>query len=463
MTPIARMRYLSCGKPRYGVPLIIIVFRYVLQLSCIKAPKNEYICTRCFKRYIIIMNKLLFFAILAVVSLCSANALAPDTHFPIEEETSFALRSDSAVFGGDSIFTLSLDSIQPGHYSLPLHRGALAHLTDGSMQVCSRYDKYVRSVFSGTVSMVDRHNEQKLTIVISHDNGLQTVYHALRQPQVHAGERVRAGQVIALADHKDKKHFVTRVEFYVGNELMKSVHVFNAATGRLQPEKLYCKLHRGRFISTTANYNGYAKALDRVRQLMVTSLSPFESLRNVSSMNLFDLSPMHWSYPLVNSYVTSPYNVLRQKDDSTTYHHTGVDIKTHINRDSIHAAFDGVVESANVRSGYGNCVVIRHAMGLETLYGHMTCFFIRRGDRVKAGQVIGLTGATGHATGDHLHFEVLYHGQRQDPALFFNHKSHWLQPAKILLGGPQLRSVAIKHGSLFPLYVDYKNHRWRNG
>lgn len=408
------------------------------------------------------MNKLLFFAMLAVVSLCSANALAPDTHFPIEEETSFALKADSSVFGKDSIFTLALDSIQSNQYSLPLHRGSLAHLTDGSMRVCSRYDRYVRSVFSGTVTMVNRNNKEKQTIVINHDNGLQTVYCELRQPQVHAGERVRAGQVIALADNKDKKHFATRVEFYVGNELMKSAHVFNASTGKLQPEKLYCKIRRGKFISTTANFNAYSKALARMRQLMVTSLSPFDHLRNVSSMKLFDLSPMHWSYPLVNSYVTSPYNVLHEKDDSTTYHHTGVDIKTHINHDSIHAAFDGVIESASVRSGYGNCVVIRHAMGLETLYGHMTCFFIKNGDRVKAGQVIGLTGATGHATGDHLHFEVLYHGQRQDPALFFNHKTHWLQPAKILLGA-QLKSVAVKHGSLYPLYVDYKNHRWRNG
>ena len=408
------------------------------------------------------MNKFLFFAILAVVSLCSANALAPDTHFPIEEETSFVLKADSMVFGEDSVYTLALDSIQEGHYSAPLHQARLTYLTDGSMKACSRSDKYVRAAFDGTISMADRHNKHKQTIVVNYDNGLQSVYRQLRQPQVHAGERVKAGQAIALAD-KRKKEFATVVSFYVGNELLKPNHIFNAATGRLQDEMLYCKLRRGKFISTTANYVGYAKATARMRQLMVTSLSPFQRPRKVSSMNLFDLSPLHWCYPLVNSYVTSPYNVERERTDSTTYNHTGVDIKTHINQDSIHAAFDGIVESATMHEGYGNCAILRHAMGLETLYGHMTCFFVKAGDRVKAGQVIGLTGATGHATGDHLHFEVLYHGQRQDPALFFNHKTHGLQPAKLLLGGPQLKSVAVKHGSLFPLYVDYKNHRWRNG
>ncbi len=406
------------------------------------------------------MDKLLFFAILAVVSLCSANALAPDIQFPIEEETSFALKADSTVFGKDSVFTLALDSIQ--HYSTPLRQARLTYLTDGSMKACSRTDKQVRAIFDGTISMVDRHNKHKQTIVVNYDNGLQSVYRHLRQPQVHAGECVRAGQTIALAG-KANKRYATTVAFYIGNEPIKPAHIFNAATGKLQDERLYCKLRHGKFISTTANYVGYAKAVARMRQLMVTSLSPFERSRNVSSLNLFDLSPLHWCYPLVNSYVTSPYNVERERDDSTTYNHTGVDIKTHINQDSIHAAFDGVVESASVREGYGNCVVLRHAMGLETLYGHMTCFFIKTGDKVKAGQVIGLTGATGHATGDHLHFEVLYHGERQDPALFFNHKTHWLQPAKILLGGPLLQSVAVKHGSLYPLYVDFKNHRWRNG
>lgn len=409
------------------------------------------------------MNKLLFFAILAVLSLCSANALAPDTDFSIEENTSYALKADSTVFGDDSVFTIALDSIQPEHYSTPLRQAKLTFITDGSMRACSSTDKYVRSIFDGTISMVERHNKHRQTIVVDYDNGLQSVYSELRQPQVHAGEHVRAGQVIALADNKNKKRYTTSVTFYVGIEPIKASYIFNAANGKLQDEMLYCKLHNGKFISTTANYLEYSKAVARTRRIMVTSLSPFERHCNVSSLNLLDLSPLHWCYPLVNSYVTSPYNVEREREDSTTYHHTGVDIKTHINRDSIHAAFDGIVESASGREGYGNCVVIRHAMGLETLYGHLTCFFIKKGDRVKAGQVIGLTGATGHATGDHLHFEILHQGQRINPALFFNHKTHQLQAARILFSGPQLKSVAVKHGSLYPLYIDLKNHKWRNG
>ena len=84
--------------------------------------------------------------------------------------------------------------------------------------------------------------------------------------------------------------------------------------------------------------------------------------------------------------------------------------------------------------------MVKHAYGIETLYGHQTVNFVHAGQHVKAGQVIGLTGATGHATGDHLHFEMLYRGHRIDPALFFDHKKHTLRRATVFLRGPKVIS-----------------------
>jgi murein DD-endopeptidase MepM/ murein hydrolase activator NlpD len=84
--------------------------------------------------------------------------------------------------------------------------------------------------------------------------------------------------------------------------------------------------------------------------------------------------------------------------------HTGLDIGLNTG-DPIHAAFDGVVRIARYNGGYGNMVLIRHYNNLETLYGHMSELKVKVGQVVKAGDVIGLGGSTGHSTGPHLHFE----------------------------------------------------------
>jgi len=64
----------------------------------------------------------------------------------------------------------------------------------------------------------------------------------------------------------------------------------------------------------------------------------------------------------------------------------------------------------------GNCVVIDHGQGLLTLYFHLSEFKVKEGDQVKRGQVLGLSGGTGRATGPHLHVEVRWQGARLDPA-----------------------------------------------
>jgi len=84
--------------------------------------------------------------------------------------------------------------------------------------------------------------------------------------------------------------------------------------------------------------------------------------------------------------------------------HTGIDIALNTG-DKVYAAFDGVVRVAKYNGGYGNMVLIRHYNNLETLYGHLSAIKVKPGDKVKAGDVIGLGGSTGNSTGPHLHFE----------------------------------------------------------
>jgi murein DD-endopeptidase MepM/ murein hydrolase activator NlpD len=94
--------------------------------------------------------------------------------------------------------------------------------------------------------------------------------------------------------------------------------------------------------------------------------------------------------------------------------HSGVDIKLNL-YDSVSSAFDGVVRMAKYYHGYGNCVVVRHYNGLETLYGHLSKIKVKVNQEVKAGELIGLGGSTGRATCNHLHFETRFRGQAFNP------------------------------------------------
>ena len=90
--------------------------------------------------------------------------------------------------------------------------------------------------------------------------------------------------------------------------------------------------------------------------------------------------------------------------------HTGIDLQLRTG-DSVYAMFDGVVRMSKYYNGYGNCVVVRHYNGLETLYAHLSKLEVRPGMLINAGQLLGLGGSTGHRTGPTLHFEIRFLGQ----------------------------------------------------
>ena len=96
--------------------------------------------------------------------------------------------------------------------------------------------------------------------------------------------------------------------------------------------------------------------------------------------------------------------------------HTGVDFAAPRGT-RVLATADGHVVAAGPRGGYGNAVEIRHGSGITTLYAHLSGFAggIRTGARVRQGEPIGFVGATGYATGPHLHYEFKVAGIHQDP------------------------------------------------
>jgi murein DD-endopeptidase MepM/ murein hydrolase activator NlpD len=94
--------------------------------------------------------------------------------------------------------------------------------------------------------------------------------------------------------------------------------------------------------------------------------------------------------------------------------HPGLDISAD-KGDPVYATADGTVVNASAAGNYGNLVILDHGFGLETRYGHLSAFKVKQGQPVKRGDLIGLVGATGRATGPHLHYEVRANGRILNP------------------------------------------------
>jgi murein DD-endopeptidase MepM/ murein hydrolase activator NlpD len=138
-----------------------------------------------------------------------------------------------------------------------------------------------------------------------------------------------------------------------------------------------------------------------------------------------------WSGPFVqlgNSKVEASFA------DHRTYIYNGkeVDQQVHLGFDlavtthvPVLAANDGIVVNASWLGIYGNCVIIDHGQGVQSLYGHLMSFDVKVGDHVKRGRQVGLSDSTGLAGGDHLHFTMLVGGHMVNPVEWWD--AHWVQ------------------------------------
>ena len=104
--------------------------------------------------------------------------------------------------------------------------------------------------------------------------------------------------------------------------------------------------------------------------------------------------------------------------------HLGYDLASNAHS-PVEAANSGIVRFAGDLSIYGNTVIIDHGMGLMSLYGHLSVINISEGQKVSKGDIIGKTGSTGLAGGDHLHFGILIDGYEVSPLFWWD--PHWIK------------------------------------
>jgi hypothetical protein len=114
------------------------------------------------------------------------------------------------------------------------------------------------------------------------------------------------------------------------------------------------------------------------------------------------------------------------------YKGTKIDQQVHLGYDlaatqhvGVEASNDGRVVYAAPLGIYGNCIVVDHGYGLQTIYGHLSQIAVHEGDLVKRGQVMGTSGQTGMAGGDHIHFAMQLDGVQIDPKEWWD--SHWIK------------------------------------
>lgn len=162
--------------------------------------------------------------------------------------------------------------------------------------------------------------------------------------------------------------------------------------------------------------NKYYKSWDTLCVKRYSEIPP--AITDSISLPLFNQYSTGFVMPVEGTFL-SPFGYRGRRV------HSGVDIKLNLG-DPVSVAFDGVVRMARRYAGYGNCVVVRHYNGLETLYGHLSKIKVKVNQAVKAGDVIGLGGHTGRATCNHLHFETRFQGKAFNPKQLINFDNYTL-------------------------------------
>ena len=151
--------------------------------------------------------------------------------------------------------------------------------------------------------------------------------------------------------------------------------------------------------------------------------------------------------PIDGARLSSRYGMRKHPILGYSRMHKGLDFAAPTGT-PIMAAGDGVVEYAGRKGGYGKYIRIRHANEYKTAYGHMSRFAsgIRKGVRIKQGQIIGYVGSTGVSTGPHLHYEVLHRGKSLNP-------SSVKTPPGRTLKGEELNKFLLEKKDLEKLYA----------
>lgn len=174
-------------------------------------------------------------------------------------------------------------------------------------------------------------------------------------------------------------------------------------------------------VATISIEEQYTKDFDSIgtEALEVAKASINSDLRNIKSeqerIAEATFNGVYFSVKPVTGNITSRYGSV--EPTVRNHVHGGLDIAAPYGT-NIKAAAEGTVSYSGWMSGYGYLIIIDHANGVQTYYGHCSKLYASVGDVVSAGDVIAAVGSTGNSTGNHLHLEIRLNGNKIDPQLY---------------------------------------------
>lgn len=391
-------------------------------------------------------------AVSGMLMLSLSSFMPAKNEFTAAEQQQVSIATPG-LFAQSQAFNVDFEIFRAKEYSFPLPVGKASLINGNSvMRISTAKGDAVKAMFDGYVRLSRKTESMGNVIVIRHDNGLETVYANNAENLVKVGQSIDAGQTIAIVGTREGETYcdfsimVNGARINPETIIEPKSHKLRRQTVQFRKEgnRIGIKVIGGKDSSVSKNDKNDRnnketnKKSGSSRSDHAMTLDPDEvydpfTITNTFRLDLEKIEEKAWAYPLPDARVISPYGGARR--------HSGVDLKTKPN-DEIYAAFDGEVVASGPYYGYGNCIRIKHAYGLETLYSHQSKNMVKKGDKVKAGQIIGLTGRTGRATTEHLHFEVSFGGKRLDPAIIFDHSNHKLKAATLhLTKGKGVKSV----------------------
>jgi len=158
--------------------------------------------------------------------------------------------------------------------------------------------------------------------------------------------------------------------------------------------------------------------LEKISRKVNLELSSYNTLYKKIQKNIQRINGIPSIRPVDGGYLNSTFGYRIDPIDNVKRFHQGQDITVKTGT-PIHAPADGIIKRAYYAGGFGNHIKIQHASGYTTLYAHLSKINVKHGQKVKRGDIIGLTGNTGRSTAPHLHYEIHHNGEPQNPLDFF--------------------------------------------
>jgi murein DD-endopeptidase MepM/ murein hydrolase activator NlpD len=213
---------------------------------------------------------------------------------------------------------------------------------------------------------------------------------------------IKKYRVFIPIDYYNKlQHENVQISYRIKDNIIKKNFEITVVDGNYKQNEII-EVSKGKVTLSSENKIRSAKEYNQVYKDVYSKITPYDLTKN----SLFQ-APMR-------SKITSDYGNARVYNGKTKSYHSGTDYRAKVGTE-IYATNNGIVALVMKRFYLGNVVYIDHGRGAFSYYSHMSDFSVKQGQKVKKGDVIGLSGKTGRITGPHLHYALRLYNVTVDP------------------------------------------------